>query len=421
MSGFARAFRSRNYRLFFGGQLISLTGTWMQWVAQSWLVYRITGSTIMLGVIGFCSQMPAFLLGPVGGAVADRVSRRTILVAVQTASMLLAFVLAALTLGQWIAVSHLIVLAILLGAVNAFELPARQAFLGEMVAPADLTNAIALNASMMNGARTVGPAVAGLVVAAIGEGWCFFVNGVSFLAVIVGLLAMRELTAPPARAPRSPVADIVEGFRFVAGHAPVRVLMLLFGAVALLGVPYTVLLPVFADRILDGGARTLGILTGAAGVGALGGALALALRRERAGIGRWILLGTIVAGLALCGFAWSSNLILSCALLALAAGGMMISMAGINTLIQLMSPLGLRGRVMAAYGMMFMGSAPLGALAAGWLAKHVDAPATIAIGGVLLTLAGLGFGLRLPSLRAGARALIRGADQASRASESASW
>jgi MFS family permease len=413
MSGFTRALRSRNYRLFFGGQLVSLTGTWMQSVAQSWLVYRITGSTTMLGVIGFCSQMPAFFLGPVGGALADRVSRRRILVVVQAASMALAFVLAGLTLSERITVLHLIVLSTLLGVVTAFELPARQAFISELVTPADLTNAIALNSSMVNGARTVGPAVAGLVVAAIGEGWCFFLNGVSFLAVIVGLLAMTGFSAMPARAPRSPIADIVEGFGFVLGNAPVRVLMLLLGAVSLLVMPYTVLMPVFADRILGGGARTLGILTGAAGVGALAGALALALRRELTGIGRWIMLGTVVAGLALIGFAWSRHMVLSCALLALGAGAIMVQMAGTNTLIQMMSPPALRGRVMAVYGMMFMGMAPLGSLAAGWLAKRLDAPLTVALGGAICVLAGLAFGLRLPSLRAGARELVRGASAAS--------
>jgi MFS family permease len=413
MSGFTRVLRSRNYRLYFSGQLISLTGTWMQSVAQSWLVYRLTGSTTMLGVIGFCSQMPAFILGPVGGTVADRLPRRRILVAAQTASMVLAFVLAALTLSERITVSHLIVLSTLLGVVTAFELPARQAFIGEMVAPAHLTSAIGLNASMVNGTRIVGPAVAGLVVAAIGEGWCFFLNGASFLAVIAGLLAMTGLSPMPPRAPRSPIADIVEGFGFVLGNAPVRVLMLLLGAVSLLVAPYTVLMPVFADRILGGGARTLGLLTGAAGAGALAGALALALRKELKGIGRWIMLGTIGVGLALCGFAWSRHLALSCVLLALVGCAQMIQMAGTNTLIQMMSPPGLRGRVMAVYGMMFMGMAPLGALAAGWLAKRLDAPLTVTIGGVICVLAGLAFSVRLPALRVGARALVRGAGTAS--------
>lgn len=413
MSGFARALGSRNYRLFFGGQLVSLTGTWMQSVAQAWLVYRITGSTTMLGIIGFCSQIPVLFLGPIGGALADRAPRRMIIVASQVASMLLAFILAALTLTDRIAVPHLVVLSTMLGMITAFEMPARQAFLGEMVAPADLTNAIALNSTMVNGARVVGPAVAGLVVAAIGEGWCFFVNGVSFLAVIAGLLAMRGLAAPPARTHRSPIADIVEGFGFVGGNAPVRVLMLLLGAVSLLAVPYTVLMPVFADRILGGGARTLGILMGASGVGALAGALALALRRELEGLGRWIMLGTVGSGLALVGFAWSTNLVLSCVLLALVGGALMVQLAGTNTLIQMMSPPGLRGRVMAVYAMMFMTMAPLGSLAAGWLAKRLDAPTTVTIGAVICVLAGLGFGLRLPALRASARALVRGAAAAS--------
>jgi MFS family permease len=282
-----------------------------------------------------------------------------------------------------------------------------------MVARSDLMNAIALNSSIVNGARIAGPAVAGLVVGAIGEGWCFFVNGLSFLAVIAGLLAMRGLQAPPRRPRRPALVEIQEGFRFVLQNPPVRALMMLLAAVSLLAMPYTVLMPVYADRILGGGARTLGILMGSTGVGALAGALVLARRRELKGIGRWITAGTIAFGLALVGFAFSRSFVLSCALLVVAGFGMMVQMAGSNTLLQTMAPEALRGRVMAVYSMMFMGMAPLGALAAGSLGAHIGVPSTIALGGAICVLAGLVFGVRLPGLRGTARALIQGAALAS--------
>ena len=249
-----RALRHRNYQIFFGGQLISLIGTWMQQVAQAWLVYRLTGSSLLLGLVGFASQIPVCLLAPLGGAAADRVSRRHILIATQTASMLLAAVLATLTLSGHVTIPHLFMLAAALGAVNAFDIPARQAFVVEMVGREDLINAIALNSSMFNGARVIGPAVAGVLVGAIGEGYCFLANAVSFLAVIAGLLAMR-VRPPKPRASKgaSALADIVEGFQFVWRTAPIRGLLLLFGVVSLTAIPYAVLMPIFADRILNGG------------------------------------------------------------------------------------------------------------------------------------------------------------------------
>ncbi len=413
MQGFARAFRSRNYRLFFAGQLVSLVGTWMQSVAQSWLVYRLTGSTALLGAVGFCNQIPVFFLATVGGTVADRLPRRSILITTQALAMLLALVLAALTLSARVELLHVLVLSTLLGVVNAFDLPTRQAFVSEMVSRDDLMNAIALNSSMVNGARIVGPAVAGLVVAAIGEGWCFLANGLSFVAVIAGLLAMRELSSPPRRKPRSPLKEISEGVGFVLGHAPVRALLLLLGIASLLGMPYGVLMPVYADRILGGGARTLGILMGSNGVGALIGALLLARRRELRGLGRWVMFGSIGFGLALIAFAWSRNFYVSCALLALAGLAMMTQMAGSNTLVQAMIPDALRGRVMALYSMMFIGMTPFGALLAGAIAEPLGVPLTITIGGCACMLAGAGFGLRLPRLRASARELVPAAAAAS--------
>ncbi|MEN3334173.1 MAG: hypothetical protein V7641_3538 [Blastocatellia bacterium] len=248
-----RALKHRNYQLFIGGQLISLTGTWMQSVAQSWLVYRLTGSSILLGLVSFCSQIPVFLLAPIGGAMADRYNRHRILIVTQTAAMLLAFVLAALTLTSSIQVWQIFTLAALLGAVNAFDIPARQAFIVDLVGREDLINAIALNSSMFNGARIVGPAVAGILVSAIGEGWCFFANAVSYLGVIAGLLMMKITKRAAAVRHGSALAQISEGFRFVARAAPVRALLLLLGLVSLMGMPYAVLMPIFADQILHGG------------------------------------------------------------------------------------------------------------------------------------------------------------------------
>src|ERR1700757_533729 len=282
-----RALKHRNFQLFFSGQLISLTGTWMQTVAQSWLVYRLTGSSLLLGSVGFASQIPVFLMAPVGGMAADRFNRQRIVIATQVASMILAIVLALLTLTHMVKVWHIFVLAALLGVVNAFDIPGRQSFLVDMVGREDLMNAIALNSSMFNGARVVGPAIAGILVAKIGEGWCFFANGVSYIAVIIGLLLMR-VHCPRGSQSDSPIEEIVEGFRWARETGPIRSLLLLLGVVSLVGMPYTVLMPIFADRILHGGAKGLGILMGATGVGALLGALTLALRSGVRGLGRWV-------------------------------------------------------------------------------------------------------------------------------------
>ena len=255
MTHFFRAFRHRNYRLFFSGQIISLTGTWMQTVAESWLVYRLTGSSALLGVAAFCSQIPVFVLAPIGGTVADRANRHRIMVATQAISMVLPLILSALTFSGRVQVWHVFTLATCLGIVNAFDIPARQAFVVEMVGREDLLNAIALNSSMVNGARVVGPAVAGILVAAVGEGWCFLINGVSYVAVIAGLLLMTVTTTRRERRPHSPLRDTVEGFRFVARTRPVRALLLLLGLISFAGMPYAVLMPVFARSILHGGAR----------------------------------------------------------------------------------------------------------------------------------------------------------------------
>ena len=394
-----RALRHRNYQLFFGGQLISLTGTWMQQIAQSWLVYRLTQSAALLGLVSFA--------GPIGGAVADRVSRHRIVVLTQTAAMVLAFILAALTLSGAVRVWHLFVLTTLLGIVNAFDIPARQAFMVDMVGRDDLMNAIALNSSMVNGARVVGPAIAGGVVATVGEGWCFFINGVSYIAVIVGLLLMHlEHVRRVTRSGGSALADIADGFRFVGRTAPVRALLILLGVVSVTAMPYLVLMPVFADEILHGGAAALGLLTGASGVGALAGALSLAVRRGFKGLGTWVAVSTFVFGIALALFAWSRSFWLSAALLVPVGAAMMVQMAASNTLIQAMVPDHLRGRVMAVYSMMFMGMAPFGALFAGWMAERIGAPRTVAIGGAIAVGAAIVFRLQLPAIRGEARQLI---------------
>ena len=400
-----RALRHRNFQLFFSGQLISLIGTWMQSVAQSWLVYRMTGSALLLGSVGFASQVPVFLFSPLGGIAADRFNRRYVVIATQVASMLLAFVLAALTLLGKIQVWHVFVLASLLGVVNAFDIPGRQSFLVDMVGKNDLMNAIALNSSMFNGARVIGPAVAGILVARIGEGWCFFANAVSYIAVIVGLGLMR-VQSPRRAAMASPFEHMMEGFRFVNGTAPIRTLLLLLGLVSLVGMPYAVLMPIFADQILHGGARGLGILMGAAGVGALLGALTLAFRQGVKGLGRWVAWCCAGFGASLMVFALSHKFWISVGLLLPVGYFVMLQMSSSNTLIQVMVPDALRGRVMAVYSMMFMGMAPIGALFGGALAEHLGAPVTVAIGGVACLVGACWFGLQLPKIRVEARRLI---------------
>jgi MFS family permease len=400
-----RALRHRNFQLFVSGQLISLIGTWMQSVAQAWLVYRLTGSSLLLGAVGFSGQIPVFLTAPFGGITADRTNRQRLVIATQTASMILAAVLAWLTLSHHVQVWHVFVLAALLGLVNAFDIPGRQSFLIDMVGKEDLMNAIALNSSMFNGARVIGPAIAGILVARIGEGWCFAANALSYLAVIIGLFMMNVQCVPRSNG-SSPMADIVEGFRWVNQTRIIRALLLLLGLISLVGMPYTVLMPVFADRILHGGARGLGILIGATGVGALFGALTLASKTGVKGLGRWVVASCAGFGVSLVVFSLSRYFWLSVALLLPAGYCMMLQMACSNTLIQSMVPDQLRGRVMALYSMMFMGMAPFGALLGGAIADRMGAPVTVATGGLACVLGAVWFGRTLPELRIEARRLI---------------
>jgi MFS family permease len=302
---FTRALRHRNYRLFFSGQLISLVGTWMQGIAESWLVYRLTGSAALLGVAGFASQIPVLFLATIGGSVADRYNRHRILVVTQTASMILPLTLAALVFSGRVQVWHVFALAAGLGIVNAFDVPARQSFVVEMVGKEDLVNAIALNSSIVNAARAIGPAVAGILMAAVGEGWCFLINGVSYIAVITGLLMMKLPPRLQTDRPPAAFAHVTHGFRYVRATTPVRDLLLMVGLVSFAGMPYSTLMPIFAEEILHGGARGLGLLMASAGVGSLCGALMLASRSTVRGLGRVVGASALVFGLALMLFAMS--------------------------------------------------------------------------------------------------------------------
>ena len=401
-----RALQHRNFQLFFGGQLISLIGTWMDTVAESWLVYRLTGSSLLLGTVAFAGQIPVFLLAPLGGMAADRWNRRSIVIATQSSSMVIAGVLAGLTLSGRVKVWEVIMLAALMGVVNAFDIPARQAFLVEMVGREDLMNAIALNSSMFNGARVIGPAVAGILVASIGEGWCFFANSVSYIAVITGLLLMKIAPREIEHRGESALEHIAEGFRFVRHTKPILALLLLLGLVSLVAMPYSVLMPIFAARILHCNARTLGILMGATGIGALTGALVLASKRGLKGLGSWVAFSCGGFGAALILFSFSHWYSISVAFLVPVGLFMMVQMASSNTLIQAMVPDRLRGRTMAVYSMMFMGMAPLGSLLAGVLAQHIGAQWTVAIGGLCAIGGAFVFGSVLPQLRVEARQLI---------------
>jgi len=401
-----RALRHRNFQLFFSGQLISLVGTWMDTVAEGWLVYRLTHSSLLLGVATFAGQIPVFLLAPLGGTIADRWDRRKIVIGTQAASMVIASMLAGLTLAKVITVWEVIVLAALMGSVNAVDIPTRQAFLMDMVGREDLMNAIALNSSMFNAARVVGPSIAGLVVAWKGEGWCFLANAVSYIAVIAGLVAMKIERKASAVHAGSPLDHIAEGFRFARHTAPIRAILLLIALVSLVATPYWVLMPIFAARVLHGNARTLGVLMAATGIGAVAGALLLAARTGTRGLGRWVAMACAGFGAFLILFSLSRWYLPSVVLLVPVGFCVMVQMAASNTLIQSMTPDRLRGRIMAIYSMMFMGMVPLGALLSGALADRIGAPMTVALGGAGAIVGAVAFGRRISKLRVEARELI---------------
>jgi MFS family permease len=396
-----RALRSRNYRLFFAGQSISLIGTWMTRIATSWLVYRLTGSATLLGIVSFAGQIPAFFLGPIAGVWVDRWDRHRTLVWTQVLSMLQSFALAGLALPHLINTTEIVLLSLAQGFINAFDMPARQAFVVQMVENReDLGNAIALNSSMVNGARLVGPALAGVVIAAMGEGFCFLIDGFSYVAVIISLLLMR-ITVPQARAGARRVRqELAEGWRYVAGSVPIRSILLLLALISLLGMPYTVLMPIFAAQIYGGGPNTLGFLMAATGVGALTGAVGLALRRSVLGLGRRIAIASSIFGGSLIGFSFSRNLALGMGLLTLAGFGMMQQLASSNTILQTLVEDQKRGRVMAYYAVAFMGMAPFGSLLAGGLAACFGAPMTVLVSGALCIAGSIWFASQLPQIRA---------------------
>lgn len=404
--GTFRALKNRNFQLFFSGQIISLVGTWMQTVAEAWLIYRLTGSAALLGVLGFVGQIPIFLLSPLAGLVADRWPRQRVVIATQASSMLLAFTLAALTLTGRIRVWEIIALATLLGTVNAFDVPARQSFLIEMVGRENLLNAIALNSSMFNGARVAGPAIAGILVAIVGEGWCFLLNGLSYLAVIAGLFMMRIDKTKSVHDGAAPLEKLREGFRFARQTKPIRALLVLLGLVSFMALPFSVLMPIFAVRILHGGASAYGWLMGAVGFGAMFGALVIAMRAQLRGLGNVVAYSATGLGFSLALFSASRWLWLSLVILVFCGFTMMMQFTATNTLIQAMVPDQLRGRVMSVYSMMFLGMSPLGSLLAGKMAEHIGAPLTVAIGGLASCLGGLNFARKWPAMRGPARDLV---------------
>ena len=396
----ARALSHRNYRLFFAGQGLSLVGTWITRVATSWLVYRLTGSPATLGIVGFAGQIPTFVLAPFAGVWVDRWGRYRVLLATQVLSMLQSLALAWLALAGVIDVAHVLVLSALQGVVNAFDTPARQAFVVDMVEDrADLPNAIALNSSMVNGARLVGPSVAGVLVALAGEGWCFLIDGVSYLAVIASLWMMRLARGERRRGRGNVLAELREGVRYAFGFAPIRSILLLLALISLMGMPYTVLMPVMAADVLHGGPHTLGFLMGATGVGALGGAVYLASRRTLLGLGRVIPSAAALFGLGLIAFSLSRSVALSMALMVVTGTGFVVQLAASNTILQTILREEMRGRVMAFYTMAFMGTAPFGSLLAGGLASRIGVPRTILLGGCACILGGAAFARQLPRLR----------------------
>lgn len=403
-----RALRHRNFRLFTAGQSISVIGTWMQQVAVSWLVYRMTGSAFYLGLVGFLGQAPTFVLAPFAGALADRFNRHRLVIATQTAAMLQATVLALLILSGAVQVWHILVLITMLGAVMGFDTPSRQAFLLEMVGErSDLPNAIALNSSIFNLARLIGPAIAGIAIAAVGEGWVIAINAVSYIAVLSSLLRMRLTPVRRPRASAGVLSHIREGFRYAFGFAPIRSILLMVATVSVVAVPFTVLLPVVATEVLGGGAETLGFLMAAMGLGALSGALFLAMRRTVTGFGPIIARAATLFGAALLGVAASRWLPLTLVALVFAGFGMMTQMASSNTVLQTLVDDDKRGRIMSLYSMAFLGMTPVGSLMAGAAANRIGAPLTIAIGGTCAIIAAFLFRLRLPALRAQVRPIYR--------------
>jgi MFS family permease len=403
-----RALRHRNYRLFFIGQGVSLIGTWMQSIATGWLMFRMTHSEFMLGLLAFSGQIPTFLLSPFAGVLGDRLDRRRILIVVQVVAMIQAFILTGFTLAGIIQVWQIIILAFFLGIANAFEMPSRQAFVVEMVDDkSDLGNAIALNSGMFNGSRLIGPAIAGIVVAIAGEGVCFALNGISYLAAIIAYVLMKIPARKTVRPKARLFTELKEGLQYSFGFRPIRDLIATVAFMSLVAMSFPVLLPIFASRILHGGSYTYGFLVASTGAGALAGVAFLALRKNVLGLGRIISTALIVFGLGLVAFSFSKSAILSICILVPVGFGMIATMASCNTMVQTIVEEDKRGRVMSFYVMAFMGAAPLGSLLAGSVSSAIGAPYTVCIGGILCVLGGIVFFFRLPALRRIIRPIYR--------------
>lgn len=394
-----RSLRMRNFRLFFSGQGISLIGTWIQTVAMSWLIYRMTHSAFMLGLVGFYSQIPSFFISPFAGVLIDRWNLRRLLLATQTLSMLQALTLAVLTLTGWITVWQILLLSALLGIVAAFDITGRQSFLIEMVEHKEnLGNAIALNSMVFNLARLLGPSLAGIMIHLVGEGICFLINGVSYGAVIFNLLRIRVQPRKPGTR-RHVLHELREGLQYTAGFPPIRAILLLLAAVSMMGMSYTVLMPVFAKEVFRGGPQILGFLMASAGVGAFAATLRIASQRHVVRLGAGIPAASGVFAAGMIAFAFVHDLGLAYACLAVAGFGLMLHMNSCNTVLQMIVEDDKRGRVMSFYTMAFMGMAPVGSFIAGWLANHLGAANTLLVGGLATAAASLAFAARLPHLQ----------------------
>lgn len=395
-----RSLQHRNYRLFFGGQSISLIGTWMQRIALPWLVYQMTGSEVLLGIVGFAAQIPSFLLAPVAGVLIDRWSRYRVLVVTQVISMIQAGILAWLSLSGSLEIWHIIALSLIMGCINAFDMPARHSFVIDMVENKDdMGNAIALNSMMFNGARLIGPSIAGIVLATTGEGICFLINAVSYIFIIISLLAMHVPVYNEKKKKTRIFSELKEGLAYAFGFPPIKSIILLLGLVSLMGASYQVLMPVYAKDILQGDSHTFGFLMGAAGAGALLGAVYLASRKSVMKLGRLIPASTGLLSAGLVAMAFNTSFLLSMFFMFFTGLGMMAQTAASNTIIQTITDDDKRGRVMSLYTMALMGTAPFGSLLAGWMAKLLGTPWTIFIGGFVCLIGALVFYKKLPILK----------------------
>jgi MFS family permease len=402
-----RSLRHRDYRLYLTGQLVSVCGTWMQQVALSWLVYRLTGSATLLGVVGFATQVPVLALGAVGGVISDRYSPHRVALWTQCAAFSQAIILSTLALSGSIQPAHILFLGAISGIISAFDMPARQALVYQLVDAEDLPNAVALNSSMINAARIVGPGLAGIVIAKLGEGACFLINALSYLAVIIALLAMDRPTRRSIPAKQISFADSLrEGLGYALATTPIRDLLILLGVVGVMGMPYITLMPVFAADIHRSGADALGMMMGAIGLGALIGALSLARRKSIVGLGRVIAIATLAFGVALLAFTISELFWLSLLFLTFVGMTWMVLIAASNTVLQTLADDAMRGRVMSLFTIMLVGMAPFGSLLAGWLADQFGAPVVVGGGGAVCALAALVFARQLPRLRAAAQPIL---------------